>query len=275
MSACRSSECSMQLESLGRQAVSAKREKEVIGIMSIEKKYENTISVKDTGAESRTPIRLRAFIVALASVLFFGVVNIQITMPYDPWVAPPALGYSGALSGASLVTLLCLMFVVNPLIKKMTGRICFEQKDIVVVYSLIVIGGTLMTVWGNGLFLAAVVGIAHQGLSPSPSPGVMSIYRSMSDFLTFRDLDVVRGFWFGGVLNVPWGAWIPVIAVWTSFLVVLLWVTLCIFTVFRRHIQQRSYLAVPLVQIYQAICQTLHQADVQMHQEHLLLLQLA
>lgn len=205
---------------------------------------------KNISAESKDvagSIPLKSWIVSLViiAVAMWYAINYQ--MPYPPWEEVATFGLGTVLSPGFVLVFLVFIFLINPMAsgKKLLS---FNQKEMVSIYILLLIGGILMSLWTMPYLISGLVIFSELAFDRS-SDAVAALSSQLSTLIRIDDPIVTDTFWYGGSDSVPWGVWIKLITVWTLVIACLVWVILCVYTLFRRRWSEIEMLTFPLNKI--------------------------
>lgn len=202
-----------------------------------------TVDPKDVGGA----IPLKSWIVSLAVIAVAIWYAINYALPYAPWEEIANFGLGEVLSPGFVLVFLLFAFLINPVVSK-SKILRFNQKEIVSIYILLMIGGILMSLWTMPYLISGLALFSEISFDRTAGT-VETLASQLSTLIRIEDPNVTDAFWYGGSDTVPWGPWIKLITVWTLVIVCLVWVILCIYTLFRRRWSEIEMLTFPLNKI--------------------------
>lgn len=156
----------------------------------------------------------------------------------------PNVGTAVMPSPAAMAVLFVLLGL-NGLFKLVNKRSCFSKPELVVIYSMVALGGWLLSAGFVGNSLPNRIVSLRTLAMQQPDKPFGDILAALSPLVAVSDQQAVMNFWIGNS-QVPWRLWIPSILTLTFFHAVLLWCMLCVTVLIRRHWQDYERLTYPL-----------------------------
>lgn len=144
---------------------------------------------------------------------------------------------------------LCLLILVNALLRRYAPRFAFSQGELITIYVMINIGSALV---GHDSLQILVSLMPFTAQFATPENRWNSLFADrLPDWLVVKDRVAVRNFWLGGNLYDPqnFGPWIVPVLCWTAFVLVLVGMFLCMNVLLRKQWTEREKLSYPLVQL--------------------------
>jgi hypothetical protein len=150
----------------------------------------------------------------------------------------------------NVVFCVCVLVALNALLKRFLPRHAFSQGELLVIYTLLSLG-TAMAGHDMLQVLVSTVSYAHR-FETGENHWRALFFDALPEGLMVTDPQALRGMWNGGTtLYTPafLGAWARPVLLWTLFFGLMLWVMLCLNTLFRRQWAENERLAFPLVEL--------------------------
>lgn len=127
--------------------------------------------------------------------------------------------------------LLLYVLFVPPLLNRLGRRLALTRGELLLIYAMALVAGPITHLYAAGFLVPHTVSplyfLAHE-------PG-WELFRSyLPRWFGPTTPDAVQGFFRGTSGAVPWSAWLPAIVAWSSLLIVLFWVMLCVNVLFRK-----------------------------------------
>lgn len=193
---------------------------------------------KDEAASNQDvhlPVSIRAWVIGIISL----VVIAYIVLGAFFTQLRPGIDVDNVPSMAAVVVMLVLLaigLVAKPL--------RLRPSEHVVVYTLVAFGGIVL---GRGFITYFIVTLSIlPTMAVIEAPGVYRpYYNLLSSLVLPKDVWGTQDLYMGEA-PVPWGIWIGPIIVWTVFLGLIIFVTVCLMTVVRRHWTEHEHLAFPV-----------------------------
>jgi hypothetical protein len=188
----------------------------------------------------RTQVRgitARAFVIGLLLVVVVDAAAVYADIIYNSaWVFG-----SGSPCIAGL-TLLLLLTVLN----KRLGNRGFTRAELLVIYSIVLVGGTLVTKLILGTMVPGTISLQYYGHA---RPAWETTYlNQIPGWFAVTDPQAVDSF-FEGRASPPWSLWYGPMAVWMSFMVALFGCELSFILLFREQWIRYERLSFPMAQL--------------------------
>lgn len=166
------------------------------------------------------------------------------------WLVDDFTGWSPIF--ANTLTIVFLLALVNPLLKRWRPRWAFGVGEMLTLYVLMGVStGLISVVWAVGGALAGV--ISYPFWFATPSNGWEQIlWPNLPHWLTVRDRGLLEGFFVGRSTGYTWPvmkAWATPAFWWATFASALMWVALCLNSVVRRRWSDEERLPFPFVTV--------------------------
>lgn len=162
--------------------------------------------------------------------------------------------------------ILFLLTLINLWVRRRSPRAAMNQPELMVCYTLLSIS-------------SVIAGVGHYGfLTPfltdsfyydRPSNGWKGFWYLLPPYIGPRNPDVLHGFYDGeSTFFRPHiiAAWLPPLAMWGAFYMVLLWTTLCLAAIVRQRWQDEEHLPFPVI----ALPLEMTKADAPLYRQKLL-----
>ncbi len=159
----------------------------------------------------------------------------------------------GGDSPPSAPTYLLFAYVLlgAPLLRRIGERFALSRGELLLTYVLMLVAGPITNQYGIGFLLPHAAAPAHY---ISQEPDWHTFWPTLPFWLGPRDPHAVLAFYRGSPGEpVPWHAWMAPFIAWSSLLIALFVVTLCINVIFRKHYVEHERLTFPLTAIPLAI----------------------
>lgn len=148
----------------------------------------------------------------------------------------------------SVLTLLFLSVVLNPLLHRWMPHYAFQAKELGALWALLVIPSGIPMAGFWRYILPQISGLTYRASSANRWDTLLLPYAP--DWLIVTDKVAARGFYEGGSPSIPWDAWMtPLLNFWVPFGVALLFGVFCLATLLRRQWTEREHFTFPLVQV--------------------------
>lgn len=196
-----------------------------------------------TRRDSGFSVSLRAVLISIVFIVAYTITN-PLSQIYR---MREELLTVNAPSGA-IVGVLFLMFVWNPILKRVAPKRVISQREMVAIYGMVYMGG-LIASWGFfGYFVFSIMTIPKY-VHVAGYSTIRPWFEKLAGWAIPESRSTALGFWMGGQESVPWSDWIIPIIVWTVFIFVLSFIILCTITIVRRHWNEREHLRYPIVDV--------------------------
>ncbi|HEY3331013.1 MAG TPA: DUF6785 family protein [Capsulimonadaceae bacterium] len=145
---------------------------------------------------------------------------------------------------------LLVLIGINKLVKIAKPTWAFSQAELLLIYSMLCIGSCMA---GHDFAQVLVPGLAYPYAQSTPQHDYEKLFwRFLPDWAMVTDKDATYGFFHGKdtlYTREHIMAWLPATAVWTGFVVVLLWVMQCVNLLLRKQWTDNERLSYPLVKM--------------------------
>ena len=145
------------------------------------------------------------------------------------------------------IFLLFLIVALNGVVKAGARRYALTQGELVLIYSMLLVS---TAVGGIGMVQFHIAGLAAPYYFASGSNGWEKMHEFIPWFFAPTNPDVIGAFYRGNSSIYRWemlSAWIVPVLFWSGFLLVLVWVMLCMNTLIRKQWVDSERLTFPLV----------------------------
>lgn len=189
-------------------------------------------------------IRLRAFIIGAALIF-----------PDNYWVVAMERVYTGPYPTiislfANAIFILALISLINSALKKISPANVFSSAEMLLIYTMIAIGASLA---GLDMIPSLVMCMCYPWWFATPENNFAGTFLPyLPKWLTVSDKDALQPLYSGGSSLYRydnWSAWFGPMLCWLAFIVVLLFVMMCINTLVRKQWVERERLTFPIVQL--------------------------
>ncbi len=194
---------------------------------------------RTVGEGVRDGLTGRAFLIGLALCLFLGV-----AIPYNRMmVQGTALQFYFVDRGA-LFVFLCLILLVNPLLKRTHT---LKRGELLSIFSMLLV--SMPALWMVKWLIAFLTGATYYA-SPE-RPDLEAVLLHILPWTAPEDAEAVRGFYEGLPQDVPlpWLAWLAPLASWGAFFMVLFGVLICLAVILRKQWEEHERFAFPIMQV--------------------------
>ncbi|MFO7947538.1 MAG: DUF6785 family protein, partial [Armatimonadota bacterium] len=150
------------------------------------------------------------------------------------------------LSVPPVPAIFCLILLVAlaPLFKRLWGA-ALSKKELVFIFIVLVIAIPPVTFGITELMLSFSTA---PGYFNQPTNNMAMLSDAMPEWMHPQDPEVLRTMYEGSVSGgVPWDAWIYPLAIWTLFLLLVFFTSMCIVTLFRKQWSENERLRYPLL----------------------------
>jgi len=147
---------------------------------------------------------------------------------------------------ANAIFILFLLVGANALLRRHAPALAFNQAELFTVYTMVAISTGLAGL--DGVTILSQM-IPHGAWFATPSNGWTKFLDAFPDWLVVKDREILRGHFLGNstfYLAENLRAWAAPILLWTGFVALLLWTTMCINVLVRRQWQDRERLSFPI-----------------------------
>jgi len=151
---------------------------------------------------------------------------------------------------AHVICLLLFLLSLNALLRRFFPRLALTQGEMLTLYVMLCVASALC---GMDMVQALMQIIAHVTYFATSSNRWDSILKPvLPAWLTIQDKEALKGYYIGNsTFYIPrhLHAWVGPVLWWVGFMVVLLWVMMCISVLFKRQWVDRERLTFPIVQL--------------------------
>ena len=170
----------------------------------------------------------------------------------SPWAVLMVQGSqltSNAIPIIAVVLLLLLTAGVMPLLRLWQRAWALSRGELVTVYTMMLVGSVVVTTGFTGSFLSVITGAVYYA-TPENEWNELFLPH-LSPWLTPTDSEAIRRFFEGAPqgMAVPWHAWWTPLCVWTLFVLLFYWVTLCVAVLLRGQWVNHERLVFPLTRL--------------------------
>ncbi len=189
-------------------------------------------------------IRLRAFIVALPLIV--------LDTNWIIWVEKINRGpYPTSISlFANCVFILVLLIAANGLLRRISRSLAFTPTELLLIYVMLGIGAAVA---GHDCVPSLCMHLGHPWrFATADNRWMTTFIPYLPEWLSVTDLAVLKPLYEGNsslYSNGHWIPWIKPLAYWSVFILVLMWVMMCINTLVRKQWTDRERLTFPIVQL--------------------------
>jgi hypothetical protein len=152
----------------------------------------------------------------------------------------------GAPPAAPTYFLFLYVLLVAPLLRRLGAHLALSQGEMLLIYMMMIVAGPITHSFGIGFLVPHMVAPTYYG---AEEPRWQEFLPHLPAWLGPRDPAVVLGFFRGTHGVVPWAAWLVPMLAWSSLLLVLFFVMLCINAIMRRQWIDHERLVFPLTAI--------------------------
>ena len=150
----------------------------------------------------------------------------------------------------NVVFILVVLQVVNAGIRRIFPHRVFGRTELLTIYSMVTLGAALAGL--DSVSIIPQVSADPIRLASPTNHWAVTIWPYLPKWLTVQDLPALKGFYLGHSTLYTAGhlrAWAIPVASWTLFVMLLLWVMLCLNVLVRRQWQDHERLSYPLIQL--------------------------
>lgn len=189
-------------------------------------------------------IRLRAFVVGIVA-----------TAASSHWVVLMEKVNAGPYPTiislfANVIFVLAVLALINTGLKRISPRLAFTSPEMLVVYTMCAVGSSLA---GHDFIPSLLMCIGHPWRFETPENNwAHTFIPYLPKWLTVSDSRVLKGFYEGHssfYTDGTWQAWVGPVINWLAFVVVLMFVMMCINVLVRKQWIERERLTFPIVQL--------------------------
>jgi len=148
--------------------------------------------------------------------------------------APPAAG---------IFVLFILVIAINPLLGKLKSQYKLDPRELMTIYIMMMVSGPLASYGLIQFLLPNMVGNQHFATPENMWKETFGSY--IPDWMGPRDTTVIKDFYEGTEMGVPWGSWIGPLVIWSAFALALYFATLCLAVILRKRWVEEEKLTFP------------------------------
>ena len=195
-------------------------------------------------ASSKSQVTFRALILASILIPINGIWLIQME----------EMRYAGHPTTASLffnvVFWVLVLVILNFLLRRVLPKFAFSQGELVTIYAMLAISSAIS---GHDALVGLPSALGHTSWFATPENDWEALFiRYIPTWLSISNKSVLQGYYRGESTlytaeNLK--AWLPPLAYWSMFYLVILFMMLCINVIFRRQWTQRERLSYPIIQL--------------------------
>jgi hypothetical protein len=149
----------------------------------------------------------------------------------------------------ALFALLIFLLILNPVIRRVSGR--GLSRDELIVVTCIGLVGAVLPVDGIVGYLLGIISSFYYFATPE-NRWAEYFHPYLPNWLVPRGSDAIWRQFFegsGGDPVIPWGMWVVPLFWWSAFILVLLWVSACIMVVMRKQWMENERLVYPIAYV--------------------------
>ena len=192
----------------------------------------------------------------LSGVTFRAVLIALLIIPFNNyWIfLTEIVRYAGHPTTISLfynaVFILLLLVLANTGIRRIAPRYVLSQGELLTIYIMINLSSALA---GHDMIQVLVPGIAHPFKFATPENKWAELFLGfIPKWLSVRDPEAIKGFYQGASTLYTKRTlliWAVPVGMWTIFIIILLWVMMCLTVLLRKQWTEREKLTYPLVHL--------------------------
>ena len=146
----------------------------------------------------------------------------------------------------AIFTLIVLTLGINPILKKARPKAGLTPEELITIWVMMVVSSAIPSKGMMGYLLPFLVAPLY--FATSENEWAETLYPNLPEWLIIRDKQVATDF-YEGESFVPWAAWAKPLLVWTIFIIVLYFVTICLSVILRKQWVERERFIFPLVSV--------------------------
>ena len=149
---------------------------------------------------------------------------------------------------AGFFAVICISLFINPLLRAIGERWALNQREMLTIYSILIVVGPIVSIGGVHFFLPTLIAPYYYATPENEYAELFHDY--IPSWFGPKDPEVIRTFYEGSEgMGVPWEAWIKPLAIWTPFLMAVYFAFICLNVIVRRQWVESEKLTFPLVQL--------------------------
>ncbi len=165
---------------------------------------------------------------------------------------------------APTVILFVYALLLAPLLSRFNSRLALTRGELVLIYAMMIVAGPITHPYSIGFLIPHTVSPHYYS---AEEPGWSVFQSSLPSWFGPRDQLAIKTFFQGGDGSVPWAAWLIPLFAWSTLLLALFGVMLCINVLMRRPWVEHERLTFPLAGLPLAL---LHGRSPDENSRHLL-----
>lgn len=193
-----------------------------------------------------SPSRQQNCVSLRAVLLGLGMVVVIIGLTQVMSIRSMAAEVGGNAPPPAPLYLLLAYVLVAPLLARLHPRLGLTRGELVLIYGMMLVAGAICHPYAIGFLVPHTVAPLYFGRE-SPSWSVFA--PALPSWLGPTDSSAINQFFAGGDGSVPWLAWVIPLLAWSSLLLALFWVMLCLNVLLRRQWVEHERLTFPLASI--------------------------
>ena len=146
----------------------------------------------------------------------------------------------------AVFTLIFLTFVINSVFKKILPRAMLNPAELIVIWVMMCVSSAIPSKGMIGFLLPYIAAPVY--FATSENEWTETLHPHLPEWLIVWDKNAVVNFYEGESI-VPWLLWIKPIIVWSVFILLLYFVTICVSIVLRKQWVERERFIFPLVTV--------------------------
>ena len=139
--------------------------------------------------------------------------------------------------------LLAYIVLLAPLLGRWSRRLALSRGELLLIYAMMIVAGPITHPYAIGFLIPHIVSPLYYS---AQEPGWHLFRSTLPSWMGPTDPEAVKTFFQGGNGTVPWATWIVPMLAWSSLLIVLFGVMLCINVLMRRQWVEHERLTFPL-----------------------------
>jgi hypothetical protein len=178
--------------------------------------------------------------VVLGSVLVCAIIGLTQVMSIQAMATDVG---GNAPPPAPLYLLLLYVVLLAPLLARFIPRLALSQGELMLIYAMLLVAGAICHPYAIGFLIPHTVAPLYY----SAESASWDLFReTLPSWFGPTDPAAVKGFFNSGDGSVPWAAWLVPLGAWTSLLLALFTVMLCLNALLRRQWVEYERLTFPL-----------------------------
>ncbi len=151
---------------------------------------------------------------------------------------------------ANVIFALMILALVNSLLRRLVPRLAFSTAEMLLIYTMLAIGASLA---GHDMIPSLIMHMGHPWRYATPeNRWAETFIPYLPKWLSVSDARVLKPFYEGGsslYADGNWRYWLGPVLWWSAFVVVLVFVMMCINVLIRKQWIERERLTFPIVQL--------------------------